>query len=328
MHILIVHNSIIPAAYYGGTERVVWALGKELVKMGHQVSYLVQKGSSCPFAKVYNINPLQPLVKQLPEKVDVVHFNNVSPEEPIKIPYIVTMHGNRNDYVKMDLNTVFVSSNHAIRYGSQSFVYNGLDWDTYGKPNWSVRRQYIHFLGHAAWRVKNVKGAIKVVTSIPHERLYVMGGYRLNFKMGFRLTLHPRVRFLGMVGGDKKISLLNGSKGLVFPVRWHEPFGLALTESLYFGCPVLGTPYGSLPEIVHSDVGYLSANSTELMRGLKDIGQYSSKRCHEYARDCFDAATMAEAYLSKYAVVLNNKTLNCIPPVWQGGQDSKFLPWK
>ena len=41
MHILIVNNTSIPVQKYGGTERVIWWLGKQLVKMGHQVSYLV-----------------------------------------------------------------------------------------------------------------------------------------------------------------------------------------------------------------------------------------------------------------------------------------------
>ena len=328
MHVLIVHNHIIPVLRYGGTERVIWYLGKELVKMGHKVSYLVPKGSTCPFADIYTIDPSKPLVKQIPEGIDVVHFNNDPPNEQLKTPYIVTVHGNRSDYAVLDPNTVFVSNNHAARHGSNSFVYNGLDWDDYSVPNWNTRRKYVHFLGDAAWRVKNVKGAIQVVTAVPHEQLFVLGGYRLNIRMGFRLTFHPRIKFFGMVGGSKKLALLQGSKGLIFPVRWHEPFGLALTESLYSGCPVLGTPYGSLPEIIHSDVGFLSAKSNELVQALKEIGQYSQKRCHEYARDCFDAGTMARAYLDKYHIVLNNQTLNVTPPQWQGQQSSKFLPWK
>ena len=38
---------------------------------------------------------------------------------------------------------------------------------------------------------------------------------------------------------SEKGEILNSSKGLVFPVLWHEPFGLAIIESLYYGCPVL-----------------------------------------------------------------------------------------
>ena len=53
-----------------------------------------------------------------------------------------------------------------------------------------------------------------------------------------------------MVGGTNKTKLLNQSKGLLFPVRWHEPFGLAILESLHYGCPVFGTPRGSCLKLV------------------------------------------------------------------------------
>ncbi|MEF9931013.1 MAG: glycosyltransferase, partial [Bacteroidales bacterium] len=53
-----------------------------------------------------------------------------------------------------------------------------------------------------------------------------------------------------MIGGEQKLNILKESKGLIFPVIWNEPFGLAITESLYCGAPVFGTPYGSLPELI------------------------------------------------------------------------------
>lgn len=39
MHILFVNQAPIPVFAYGGTERVIWDLGKSLVKLGHRVSY-------------------------------------------------------------------------------------------------------------------------------------------------------------------------------------------------------------------------------------------------------------------------------------------------
>ena len=155
------------------------------------------------------------------------------------------------------------SKNHAARYGSHCFVHNGLDPDEYGKPSFK-KSDYFHFLGDAAWRVKNVKGAIKIASKAK-VNLKVIGGNRLNISQGFRLTLNLNTSFCGMIGGVKKNEILDKSKGLIFPVRWHEPFGLAITESLYFGCPVFGTPYGSLPEIVNNEVGFLSNESTELV---------------------------------------------------------------
>jgi glycosyltransferase involved in cell wall biosynthesis len=327
MNILIVGSGIIPAQKYGGTERVIWYLGKELVKMGHQVTFLVSKGSSCGFAKVLFYDRNKKLSEQIPSSTDIVHFNFM-PTELIEKPYIVTVHGNCNDFRELDLNTVFVSKNHANRFGSDSFVYNGLDWDDYGTPDLSGKRNLFHFLGKAAWSVKNVQGAIDVIKATKNEGLMVMGGHRLNLKMGFRFTPSSRIHFYGMVGGKEKNSLLNKSKGLIFPVRWDEPFGLALIESLFFGCPVLGTPYGSLPEIVNPEVGFLSNKSNEIVREIEGIDRFSRVYCHNYALESFNSKKMAGLYLEKYLHVLNGNTLNISPPQLIEKQTEKLLEWE
>jgi len=325
MHILIVARGAIPALKYGGTERVIWYLGKELVRMGHRVTYLTGKGSACDFARVIEIDESLPLFRQIPADIDVIHLNEEL-DGPVEQPHIVTIHGNIGHTNPMDQNCVFVSQDHARRHNSASYVYNGLDWDDYGQVQLKNKREYYHFLGKAAWRVKNVRGAIDTVLTWPGEKLYVLGGTRLNIKMGFRFTASPRVRFFGMVGGEEKNRLLQGSKGLVFPVRWPEPFGLAITESLYFGCPVFGTPYGSLPELVIPEVGFLADNKTELAGHLREA-RYSPETCHEYARDRFNSRIMAEEYLKRYERVLNGETLNPTPPHAQKPHDWP-LDWK
>ena len=298
MNILIVQNSLFPALLYGGTERVLWYLAHELHKMGHKVSLLCKSGSECPFAKCLTYNPQKHINEQIPDDIDIIHFNTSELGYTGGKPYVVTVHGNYNAVVPK--NAIFVSRNHAERHGAENYVYNGLDWDDYGELNTSSPREYYHFLGKAAWRVKNVRGAIDIVTSLPGEKLYVLGGTRLNFKMGFRLTLSPRVRFKGMVGGKEKVDLLQHSKGLIFPVKWDEPFGLAITESLYCGCPVFGTPYGSLPELVPKEVGFLTEDMQEMVEHLRNHYDYNPVRCHEYARDLFNSRIMAERYMEYY----------------------------
>ena len=312
MHILLVVNSLLPAIKYGGTERVVWYLGSELVKKRHKVTFLCKKGSSCDFANCIFLDDNKSIEAQIPDSVDIIHFNDTAMNYSGEKPYIVTYHGN---YLKnIDMNAVFVSKNHALRNGSDSYVYNGLDWNDYGKLNISESRDYYHFLGNAAWRVKNVQGAIDVVTSLDNQRLMVLGGRRLNFKMGFRFTLSPRVIFKGMVGGNEKINFLQHSKGLVFPVRWDEPFGLAITESLYCGAPVFGTPYGSLPELVHDDVGFLTSNKAEMISYLSGEHKFNPIVCHEYAGDMFNSKVMCDNYLLKYEKVMNGEKLNVVKP--------------
>ncbi|KAA6335359.1 hypothetical protein EZS27_016397 [termite gut metagenome] len=313
MKIAIVSQNVIPALMYGGTERVIWYLGKELSKMGHKVYFLVKKGSYCDFAQVIVINPEKPIWKQIPEDTDIVHFNSNMPEEEEynTKPYILTIHGNTKIGETTSINTVFVSANHAKRFGSNSFVYNGIDWDNYGMVNLKRSRTFYHFLGKAAWKVKNVKGAISIAKALPEKQLMVLGGYRFNFKMGIRFTFSPQIHFKGIVDDIKKKKILECSKGLLFPVIWHEPFGLAIIESLYFGTPVFGTPYGSLPEIVSKEVGFLSNNKSEIVNHIMEEGEkYSPLICHEYACDKFNSKVMAEAYLKKYEIVMNNQTLN------------------
>jgi glycosyltransferase involved in cell wall biosynthesis len=323
MHILIVNNTRIPAFKYGGTERVIWWLGKELVKQGHRVTYLVADGSVCDFAEVLIYNPVISLQKQIPANVDIIHMHFPTGEE-MGYPTITTLHGNVSMGVRLPMNCVFVSKNHALRHASEVYVHNGLDFEDYGEPGLENERRYYHFLANAAWRVKNLRGAIEVINKTK-EKLVVLGGTRLNFKMGFRFTPYLNIKFRGLVGGEKKHDLLRHSKGLIFPVLWNEPFGLAVIESLYFGCPVFGTPYGSLPELVTEEVGFLSAYKSQLINKIKS-NEFDSSTCHSYAVKNFNSKLMTERYLILYRKVINGETLNEVTPTLKENTE-KFLPF-
>jgi glycosyltransferase involved in cell wall biosynthesis len=303
---------------------VIWDLGKNLVRRGHRVSYLVPEGSTCDFAPVISIRPGLSWREQIPEGVDLVHFQfNPEGADEIETPYLVTQHGNSTETTPLPRNTVFVSRNHAARHGSLEYVYNGLDWEAYGPVDFSRPRPYFHFLGKAAWRVKNVQGAIDVAHDAGVE-LLVMGGDRLNIKRGFRFTWSRHVKFAGMVGGPVKLELLNASRGLIFPVRWHEPFGLAVIESLYFGCPVFATPYGALPELVPQTCGVLSASRSALAEAVRQC-QFDAQTCHRHVTQHFSATAMAQGYLEKYARILDGEILNATAPAMTSSP--KDLPW-
>lgn len=309
MKIVIVANGKLPAIKYGGTERVVWYLGKELHKMGHEVTFLAGPGSYSPFGKVIERNPEVSLTSQIPIDTDIVHFNAAMRGEYLDKPHILTIHGNEAPNLQTR-NVVFVSRNHAERFGSDQYVYNGLDWDDYGAADLTKKRDRFHFLGRADWKVKNVKGAIAVVKALKGETMTVLGGNRCSFKYSFRITTSPRIKFAGMVDDAGKKPVIEQSKGLIFPVKWHEPFGLAITESLYFGAPVFGTTYGALPELVTPEVGFLSISQSELVDHIRDDYHYSPQVCHDYAVEKFNSRVMAEEYLKKYEAVLNGATLN------------------
>jgi hypothetical protein len=312
LRICVACHWTVPPVTYGGGDRVVDWLVRELVRRGHHVTLLAGQGSRSPASDVRVVDRGVPIGRQIPPDTDLAHLFD-PPEAPLSVPYLISLGGNPVTPESLDPNTVFVSADHAARYGATCFVYNGLDPADYGPVDWARPREYLHFLAKAAWRVKNVRGAIRVAR-LAGQRLVVIGGYRFNISMGLRLTLDPRVRFMGMVGGARKNHLLNGSRGLLFPVRWHEPFGLAITESLYFGCPVFGTPYGSLPELVPGEVGVLSNRAGDLAEAASHLERFDRRRCHEWVMDRFTSRHMTDGYIQLYHRVLNGEPLNRTPP--------------
>ncbi len=324
MHVLIVIDALLPAVRYGGTERVAYSLGSALSAMGHRVTFLARQGSSSPFATVLALDPERPVAEQMPDDVDIVHFNNRAHTSGLRKPYIVTIHGNGIPADRIDPNSVFVSADHAHRHGCTAWVHNGLDWGLYPRPELDLDRRGFHFLGNGAWRVKNLRGAI-ATTRMAHTTLEVMGARRLNIKMGLRLTLSPRIHFHGMVDNQTKARIIARSRGLLFPVTWHEPFGLAIVESLYYGAPVLATPYGAIPELVNEQVGLLSDQASVLADAMRHSG-FDPQICHQYAADCFNARVMAERYLTLYEQVLNSQPINP-SPINHADNDPRRLPY-
>ena len=305
----MVHRNRLPATKYGGRERALWWLSEELHRRGHTITFLAPRGSYSDFAEVLEFNPDKDINRQIPDHIDLVHLHINLKEMITGKPYVITIGGNGSLNEEYDINSIFLTKNHARRHGAQAYVYNGLDTGTYGKVEFNNPRKHFHYLAKAAWRLKNVKGAIKLA-AMSDQRLEVIGGRRLNIKMGFRFTTDRHVHFNGMEGGEKKLDILRRSKGLIFPVLWHEPFGIAIIESMYYGCPVFATPWGSLPEIVPSGMGLLSDSYSELAERMKDLSGYDRRRIHEYTCDTFSAKRMADGYLAFYEKVLNGKPLN------------------
>jgi hypothetical protein len=94
--------------------------------MGHEVTFLVKEGSASNFARVMHLHTSGKIADRVPHSIDLVHYHYTPEyvEEPPK-PYLITVHGNCNDLRKHDRNAVFVSKDHASRYGSETCLDRG-----------------------------------------------------------------------------------------------------------------------------------------------------------------------------------------------------------
>ena len=148
MNITLFIPGRVPVSYYGGTQRVMYHLGHELARMGHNISLMADAGSYAPWANVIVRNASRPIDQQIPTNTDILHFQDNPVSDNLPIPYIVTCHGNAN-YLSDESRrfSVYVSKNHAQRFGCDTWVHNGLDWDEYGSVDLTRNRKGFHFLG-------------------------------------------------------------------------------------------------------------------------------------------------------------------------------------
>lgn len=336
MHVTIYKKpdgEAIPPKLYGGTERVIYWLGKALVALGHQVTLVTNARSHIPGAELRALdeNEKDPRAwhRLVPDWTDIVHlWDTERPESPK--PFLVTIEGNGGRAVRQfHPNTVFVSKKHAANHGSRHFVWNGIDPDDYLFSE--KREDYAVFLAKARWDVKNLPGAIEVARRAGIE-LRVLGSRNWPFSLQKLLPPIRSVRYYGMIGGREKIELISRARCLIFPVRWHEPFGVAITEALVSGCCVAATPYGSLPEIVAPEVGALSANADELAEAVKNPQRFNPKKCREHIlKNGFTHLDMAWKYVELYERILTRGSLldagESAPVTQRDFNPKKLLPW-
>ena len=300
----------IPAKLYGGTQRVIYWLGKALLELGHQVTVIGPPGCELPGAdiRVPQGDPNDPREwwPLLPERTDIVHlWDSATPQ--CEKPFLVTIEGNGQPGQKFHANTLFVSRKHAGNHGSKHFVYNGLDPAEYGFAE--TRGDYAVFLAKARWAVKNFPGAVQVAQRAG-LKLHVLGLRNWPLNLQRLLPAINGVKYHGMLGGEAKRELLARARCLIFPVRWEEPFGIALTEALVSGCYVVATPYGSLPEIVTPETGVLATDVDTLARAVISPEKFSPAACRERVlRGGFTHLDMARAYLDYYQRILTHGRL-------------------
>jgi glycosyltransferase involved in cell wall biosynthesis len=68
------------------------------------------------------------------------------------------------------------------------------------------------------------------------------------------LLSQPHVEFVGEINDAEKSEFLGNAVGLLLPIAWREPFGMAMIEAMACGTPVLARRNGSVPEVVDDGV--------------------------------------------------------------------------
>jgi glycosyltransferase involved in cell wall biosynthesis len=111
-----------------------------------------------------------------------------------------------------------------------------------------------------------------------------------------------RARWIGSVAGTEKDRLVREARAVLFPIRWEEPGGTAVCESLAAGTPVVAMARGCLPSLVdHGRTGFLATDEAGFTAALGRIAEIDPAVCAAEARRRFAPAVMASRYEELYS---------------------------
>lgn len=115
-----------------------------------------------------------------------------------------------------------------------------------------------------------------------------------------------RVVYLGSVGPDERGAVLGSGAALLHPIRFAEPFGLSVAESMVCGTPVIAYRKGSMPEVVDEGVtGRLVDSIDAAVTAINGIADIDRAACSARARQRFSAGRMVEEYLAIYRKIIS-----------------------
>ncbi len=330
-------HEAVPPALYGGTERVVSFLTEELVALGHDVTLFASGDSrTCAtlapaWPRALRLDPgvrdttaphmlLMEQVRQRAAEFDVLHFHvdywpfSLFTRQPT--PFLTTLHG-RLDLPEIrpvfnrfrEASLVSISDSQRAGLPGADYVatvHHGLPAGLLS-PVSGATPTYLAFLGRIAPE-KGPDRAIRIARAagIP---LKIAAKISASDKPWFDAVIRPMLaqggaELVGEISDEQKPAFLSGAIGLLMPVDWPEPFGLAMIEAMACGTPVVAFNRGSIPEIVDEGVtGFVVQDEAGAVAAIRRLRHLSRLVVRKRFAERFTARRMAEDYVSIYSAL-------------------------
>lgn len=253
----------------------------------------------------------------------VARFNNDNYYNLIKKPLVITFHNQTHidsniEYYKThkelhNLNYVFISNDQAKPLDflpNQKTIYNGINLNNL-TFNPSPNIGQLAFLGRITPE-KGISQAISIAKQSGKKLLIAaaIDQSQLDF---YEQEIKPQIDnenivYLGEIDNNQKNTLLRTSEALLFPIQWHEPFGLVMVEAMATGTPVIAANIGSVSEIVENNkTGFIIDNINDIQDYSEKISQLHTidrMHCTKTVNDRFTDTIMIDNYLKYYSSLI------------------------
>lgn len=115
------------------------------------------------------------------------------------------------------------------------------------------------------------------------------------------LTSDKQIIYIGELGTAAKKQWFRHAQATLFPIRWGEPFGMVLIESMASGTPIVGFRRGSVPEIVKDGkTGFVVDTVEAMVQAVQCVKQIDRRDCRTHVAKRFSIQRMAEGYEALY----------------------------
>ena len=334
----------VPPKLYGGIERIIDVLVKGYTKLGHDVTLLAHSDSIVPCKHIsWNAKQSTGLIntvvntKQLFSQVmkrdyDVVHsFSRLAylmPLLPLRVPKIMSYQREptisqikKANQLARKNTLLFTGCSNYISYQIEPFapsitVYNCVPIETYQFCANVSDDAPLVFLG----RIEPVKGthlAIEVAEKT-NRRLIIAGNIPTEWQGYFNQQIKPRlnnrIEYVGPVNDEQKNKILGSAAAFLMPIQWNEPFGIVMAEAMACGTPVLGFPYGAVPEVVENGVnGFICKDMEEMIAAIYQLSSIPREAVREVAERRFSDTVIVNNYLELYTQHTSHNSIKSLP---------------
>jgi glycosyltransferase involved in cell wall biosynthesis len=320
---------------YGPWERVTHDLTERLVELGVDVTLFAPSGSATEARLVETVEgPLDALPDADPRLLEEIHLATAMEatlddrfdlihshlhvhalvySRLIPCPMVTTLHG-----------TGWIGAHHPLlqRYREQAFVSlsgaerrllpelnyvatipNGIHLDDF--PLGPGDGGYLAFVGRIAPE-KAPDLAIEV-TRAAGMPLRMAGPVEDRHRDFFDLLdWGSDVEYLGSLRRGEVAELLAGAAALVMPLRWDEPFGLVVIESMATGTPVVAWRRGAMSEIIEDGLtGFLVDDVPAAVAAVGRVRALDRDACRARAAIRFSDTRMAFDYRMVYLCLVS-----------------------
>ncbi len=318
-----------PPQGFGGSEQVAGGLAQELARRGHSVT-LFATADSEPIGALQHFPSASPWGPYAdPGYREVIHLCHALTSGKFDIvlnhclkavpalalfrdtPVLTTLHYHPPILDEFPwLNYVAVSRRQAaLAHGAGLNVvgvaYNGIDPSPYQAT--SHKEDYLLWVGRfhtykapdlAIEAAKRLGARLLLAAPPPPE------DQRSYFETQVMPRLGDRVEWIGAAEGEAKFRLFERARCTLCPLRWEEPFGLVMVESLAAGTPVIAFRRGAAPEIiVDGETGFIVDDVEGMVQAVRQVERIDPMACRRRVEAHFTASAMVERYLELAAMV-------------------------